>query len=101
MKNPVKFFNIHSRSMFIIPKKWRNELNIQIGDLVKIERNQNHIIIENDKLAPDCMVSIIGRDGTLYLPAEVRQYFLQKGIEEFKVTVDRLFNQIILSPIQA
>ncbi|OIN88983.1 hypothetical protein AUJ40_02745 [Candidatus Berkelbacteria bacterium CG1_02_42_45] len=53
LKTDEQWLKILGKGMITIPKKWRSQLNINIGNLVRARKNGDLLIIEPpDKPAP-------------------------------------------------
>src|SRR5690625_2013214 len=88
------------RTLFRIPSIGRRKMNIAQGNIAKIYIQNNSIMIKACDQYTTEMTSTIGRDGQIYIPTEVRDYFQLKGIERFKVFIDEVNKYIILRPLE-
>jgi|SRR5690625_3021057 len=89
---------LSKRTLFRIPTTWRDRMNIKQGKIAKIYIQNNSIVIKVCDQYTVEINSTIGRDGQIYIPAEVRNYFYLKGIKRFKVFIDEINKNIILIP---
>ncbi len=87
------------RFIFTIPSIWRTKMKIEQGNMAKIFILNNSIIIKICDQYTTEIISTIGKEGKIYIPAEVRNHFNSKGIKRFKVFIDELNGNIILKPV--
>src|SRR5699024_7842163 len=64
----------------------------------EIMYQNNSIVINACNQYTTEIVSTIGREGQIYIPAEVRRHFDIKGIKRFEVFIDEINKRIILKP---
>ncbi|MEI3605695.1 hypothetical protein SPD48_08320 [Pseudogracilibacillus sp. SE30717A] len=95
-----KTVRISNRMSFRIPLPWREELNLTQGRFVKIRIQNNSILINVFNQYTTEITSTIGEGGQIYIPTEVRNYFILQEIERFKVFIDKTNKYIILKPFE-
>lgn len=83
-----------------IPSIWRSKMNIEQGNMAKIFIQNNSIVIKVCNQYTNEIISTIGKDGQIYIPAEVRNHFTLKGINRLKVFIDEINRNIILKPVE-
>src|SRR5699024_11584775 len=90
--------DMSSRIYFAIPSAWKKKLSIKQGNKTKLCIKNNSIVINACNQYTTEIVNTIGREGQIYIPAEVRRHFDIKGIKRFEVFIDEINKRIILKP---
>jgi len=89
---------LSKRILFRIPSTWSSKMNIEPGNIAKIYIENNSIIIKACEQYTTEITSTIGRNGQIYIPTEVSDYFNFKRIKCFRVFIDEENMNIILKP---
>ena len=83
-----------------IPPVWRNKINVEQGNIATLFILNDSVKIKISDQYTNEIISTIGKDGQIYIPAEVRNHFISKGIKYLKVTIDEASRHIILKPLE-
>src|SRR5690625_5217865 len=89
---------LSKRTLFRVRTTWSSRMHIEQGNVAHRYIQNHSIIIKVFDQYTIEITSTIGRDGQIYIPAEVRNHFNLKGIKRFKVFIDEVNKNIILIP---
>ncbi|UOR14128.1 hypothetical protein [Halobacillus amylolyticus] len=98
MLRPIgKTFEVKPSKRFYIPRKWRDKFNWIQGHSVSLRFQESNLIVQEEVSETD-MVCVIGRKGSIFIPAEAIDRLNRKEIRFLSVYVDEAKKNIVLVP---
>src|SRR5690625_5937211 len=95
-----KTVKMSSRISFRMPSPWREEMNLIQGNIAKIRIKNNSILINAYNQYTTDVSSTKEEGDKSYIPTEVSNHFLLKGIERIKVYIYVVNIYVILTQFE-